>query len=708
MAQSTTKAVVSTAQVRAELMAHAPDGVQSGSNVWVGLQLTHQPRWHTYWKNSGDSGLPTVLQWTLPAGVQAAEIAWPLPKKIPIGTLANYGYEDTVLLPVKLTITPDFKPALLSGDLQVGLKANWLVCQRECIPEEGEFALKIAAKGSTALNANAFEAAFKAQPQAIPNGAGAEVSSASVQGPLLKLSVFNLPAQLQGRTLEFFPETPEVIETGAVLQTGPSGAAGARSWTQGWNGAVWNASIPLSPQRSNSPALMPVLLALGEGTQRQGYRTELKVLGSWPAVATGSALMPSGADAQSDTTARPGSPIGLLAAVFGALLGGLILNLMPCVFPVLSIKLIEFARHAQDRRSQRISGAFYTLGVLLSFLALGGLMLSLRAAGEQLGWGFQLQSPAVVASLALLFTLLGLNLAGVFEFGRFLPSRLVAHQAQHPSVNALVSGELAVAVASPCTAPFMGASLGLALGLPATEALLIFAAIGFGMALPFLLASQIPALAQALPRPGAWMETMRRLMAFPMFATVVWLVWILGQQTGIDGAGALLALLLAVSMLIWALATLSGRSRVLLGGLSLLTLALLLGSIGANVTRPAQAGPMAAPGERWQTWEPGRVEQLLAAGQPVFVDFTAAWCVTCQYNKKTTLANASVLADLERKRVVQLRADWTRHDPAITAALRQLGRSGVPLYVLYQRGSAPVLLSEILSVDEVRTALARL
>ena len=685
-AQNSSKAVVTTAQVRAELLAHAPDGADPGKTVWLGLQLTHQPDWHTYWKNPGDSGLPIAVQWTLPTGITAGDIAWPVPKKIPIGNLANYGFDGTVLLPVPLSISTAFKPEANNNEIDVKLKANWLVCRKECIPEEGEFALKISVKGSTAANSAAFNKAFAAQPQPVPGGTGGTSdSSVQIEGSTIKLTVQGLPAALRGKTLEFFPETPEVIETAA-------------QWTQKWDGAVWSAQVPLSAERSNSPSVMPVVLA----ADGQGYRAELKVLGDWPKVSSKAV----GAPEPVPLAAAPAS-LSLLAALLGALLGGMILNLMPCVFPVLAIKVISFTRHANDRRGHRISGLAYSAGVVISFLALGTLMLGLRSAGEQLGWGFQLQSPAVVAALAVLFTMMGLNLAGLFEFGQFLPSRLSALEAKNPTVNAFLSGVLAVAVASPCTAPFMGASLGLALSLPALQALLVFASIGVGMALPYLAASLIPAVARWLPRPGVWMDTFRRAMAFPMFATVVWLVWVLGQQTGIDGAGALLALLVAMSGVLWSLG-LPGRSRWLLTGITLLVLALMLAALGRNVTRPMDVSSAATSSERWQAWAPGRVEQVLATGVPVFVDFTAAWCVTCQYNKKTTLANADVLSDLTAKKVTMLRADWTRRDPAITSALAQLGRNGVPVYVLYQAGKTPVVLSEILTVQELRTALATL
>jgi thiol:disulfide interchange protein DsbD len=690
IAQNSPKNTVTTEQVQAELMAHAPDGVDPGKTVWVGLQLRHQPDWHTYWKNSGDSGLATSLSWTLPAGVLAGDIAWPLPVKIPIGNLANYGYDNTVLLPVPLTITPDFKPSVLKPELEVKLQASWLVCKLECVPQDGEFVLRIPVRGSTAMQGAAFDAAFRAQPQAL-----SQAGSIAIEGQTLKVSVIGLPASLQGQTLDFFPETPEIIETAA-------------QWTQHWQGAVWTAAVPIAKHRSGDPAVMPLVLAAKLGGERLGFITQAKVTGPWPVMAP---ISPAGATTQSPqpiTGSGPANlPSSLWLALLGALLGGLILNLMPCVFPVLAIKVVGFARHGGHPRRQRVGGLAYSAGVVLSFVALGALMLVLRGAGAQLGWGFQLQSPAMVAALAVLFTVIGLNLAGVFEFGQFVPSRVALLEAKNPSINAFLSGILAVVIASPCTAPFMGASLGLALALPALQALAIFATLGLGMALPYLAASWSPALARKLPRPGAWMATFRHAMAFPMFATVVWLVWVLGQQSGINGAASLLALLLGLALLIWTLG-LRGRSRVVMTTLGVAIFALLMASIGENVTKPLENTSNPAGTALWQPWTPGKVDQALARGAPVFVDFTAAWCVTCQYNKSTTLASTELLADFARKKVTLLRADWTRRDPAITAALARLGRNGVPVYVLYQAGRAPVVLSEILSVAEVRSALATL
>ncbi|WP_082321814.1 thioredoxin family protein [Variovorax paradoxus] len=682
------KSVVTTERARAELLAYAPEGVEPGKALWVGLQLAHQPEWHTYWKNSGDSGLPTQLTWTLPPGVEAGEIAWPIPKKYPIGNLANYGYSGTVLLPVPLTITPQFKPSLLGGNLEIKLKAQWLICRQECVPEEGEFALKIPARSATALYADVFNASFQAQPRPL-SGAG----TVRIDGKVLKVSVPGLPAEAQGKVLGFFPETKEVIETAAPV-------------SQSWDGKVWNAVVPLSLQRSESPALMPLVLTLGD----KGWRTEAQVVGQWPQVAAAPGVSPALEEAlRRNSLSQPASAASLTfaAALLGALLGGLILNLMPCVFPVLAIKVMSFARHADDRRAHRASGLAFSAGVVVSFVLLGSLLVGLRAAGQQLGWGFQLQTPLVVAALAAMFTVIGLNFAGLFEFGAFLPNKLATLESRHPVINSFLSGVLAVAIASPCTAPFMGASLGLAVTLPTAQALLVFAALGFGMALPYLAAGWIPAVAKLLPRPGPWMATLRQFMAFPMFATVTWLLWVLGQQSGIDGAASLLVLLVAMSMVIWSL-TLIGRSRRIVGGISFVVLALLTWHAGHNITAVDVRPATVASEGSWQAWEPGRVEQILATGRPVFVDFTAAWCVTCQYNKRTTLANPAVMADLSAKNVALVRADWTRRDPAITAALGQLGRNGVPLYVLYQNDRPPVVLSEVLSVDEVRSAVASL
>ena len=689
-------AVVTTPQVRAELLAHAPEGLGSGKPMWLGLQIDHQPHWHTYWKNPGDSGLPTTLEWTLDGGAQAGPIQWPTPTRLPIGPLMNFGYEGRLLLPVPLTLPAGFA----ADQLKIKLRADWLVCKEVCIPETGEFELVVPTQAAT----GAHGAAFAQAQAAVPRAAAGATGSARIDGDALLLEVRGLPADWHGRPLAFFPETAGVLQNAVPPQ--------AR-----WDGATWQARLAIDPQRSESPTQMPVVLVReGQGT---GLVVPTQVTTPWPAPSAPAALPPLGsgevsASARATTTPAPVTPAdpagsgSLALTLLLALVGGVLLNLMPCVFPVLSLKVFGFAHHAHDRRALVGGGLAYTAGVVLSFVALAALMLALRAGGEQLGWGFQLQSPLFVAALAVLFTLIGLNLTGVFEFGSVLPVGWSALRARHPLVDAGLTGVLAVAVASPCTAPFMGASLGIAVTLPTAQALTVFAALGLGMALPYLAASVWPALARALPRPGPWMNHFRTVMAFPMFATVVWLVWVLGQQAGIDGAAALLGLLVALSFAAWALGSpaLGRRARTGLGAMALLLLAVALGwSLPALKTVEA-----ATPGaqERWQPWTPERVAELRAQGRPVFVDFTAAWCVTCQYNKRTTLADARVVAAFEQRQVALLRADWTRRDAAISAELGRLGRSGVPVYAVYGPGreaQAPRLLSEILSVDEVRRAL---
>ena len=676
-------AVVTTPKVRAELVVHAPAGVVAGQPLWLGLKIEHQPHWHTYWKNPGDSGLPTTLAWTLPAGVSAGVIEWPTPSRLPIGPLMNYGYEGTLLLPVAVSVPADFK----AETLNVKLHAEWLVCKDVCIPEEGDFAIAVPTQAASAGHGELFAQARAALPQAAP----AARASAAVDDGTLVVRVGGLPASWQGQALTFFPETAGVIQN----------AAPPRSE---WQGGEWIARVPLDPQRSESPQTMPAVLTAPR--QPAGVLVQIAVTTPWPAVA---AAAPAALAVPAAPVAPASPPVGLALGLLLALAGGALLNLMPCVFPVLSLKVLGFAAHGGDRRTRLAGGLAYSAGVVLSFVGLAALLLLLRAGGEQLGWGFQLQSPAVVATLAALFTLIGLNLAGVFELGSVLPSSVAAARARHPVVDSLLTGVLAVAVASPCTAPFMGASLGLAVTLPAWQALAVFAALGLGMALPYLALSAWPAAARRLPRPGIWMAHFRTLMAFPMFATVVWLVWVLGQQAGIDGAAALLALLLALAFAAWALGSpaLGPKAR---GGFGAAALVLMAAALFWAVPALRHEAAAAVPGANgaWQPWSPERVAQAQAEGRPVFVDFTAAWCVTCQFNKRTTLANSTVQTAFADKRVLLLRADWTRRDAAITAELSRLGRNGVPVYVLHAPGAAPRLLSEILSTDEVLGALAAL
>jgi len=704
MAQALPSPVVTTPQLRAELLAHAPQGVQAGQPLWVGLELKHQAEWHTYWRNPGDSGLPTQLELNLPAGITAGPVMWPLPHKLKAGHLTNYGFENTVLLAVPLTVSQQFA-ATASPTLDIQVHANWLVCRLECIPQEGSFALRIPITSSFVPKAAAFASVMAQQPQSLPN----VQATTRFEAQRMVLQISGWPTALQGKPLQVFPDTAELLESAADLHP---------LARQSWQGDVWTAQLPLSPLRLTDPKQIGFLLTAGVGAERQGFAVAAPVPQAWPAVSDITASLPAAIPplAPGANLSSAEGLLGFLLALLGAFVGGLILNLMPCVLPVLAIKLLGFAQHSRAHRAHRIAGLAYTAGVVLSFLALGAGVLALRAAGEQLGWGFQLQSPAVVSVLAAFFTLIALNLLGLFELGQILPSRVASFQYKHPVMDAALSGVLAVAVASPCTAPFMGASLGLAFTLPTGQALSIFVAMGLGLAAPYLAASFVPAVARLLPQPGSWMVTLRQLLAFPMFATVVWLLWVLGQQTSTDTAMLALGGLLLLAFFMWALKlrTPVGRSLAWLIAAALgwgaLTLAEALDAPAASApqTTPSSQNALANASPVWQPWSQDAVAQSLAQGRPVFVDFTAAWCVTCQINKKTTLSHREVVANFAARQVTLLRADWTRRDPAITAAITALGRSGVPVYVLYAPGQAPQVLSELLSVNAMREALATL
>jgi thiol:disulfide interchange protein/DsbC/DsbD-like thiol-disulfide interchange protein len=722
--------VVRTDQVRAELIAHAPEGVAPGKKVWLGLLIEHQPHWHTYWKNPGDSGLPTRLEWQLPAGLAAGEIDWPRPHRMPVGPLVNYGFEGRLLLPVPVTVSA----APLGANVDIAVRADWLVCKEVCIPESGEFKLKLPVQAATAANGTLFEDTLARRPAALPG----VKTEARIDGSNIALRIAGLPAAWRGQALEYFAADAGVIEHAAKPE-------------QRWEGEQLVMKVPLSPQGSESPAkLQAVLAAPGD---RAGLQVDFGLAGGWPAAAAGANPAAAGTDpgtsgggaattaattTTTPTTSTPtattavtaaaagtpaadagnvgATPVSLRMAFILAFAGGVLLNLMPCVFPVLSLKVLGFAAHAHHRRALVAGGLAYSAGVIGAFVGLAALMLMLRTAGAGLGWGFQLQSPPFVAALAMLFMLIGLNLAGVFEFAKFAPNSACTAHLKRPIGDHALTGVLAVLIASPCTAPFMGGALGMALTQPTPQALAIFAMLGLGMASPYLLLACWPQAARWLPRPGAWMARFKALMAFPMFATVIYLVWVIGQQAGIDGAAALLALLLVIAFAAWLHGTTVGRRGrwAWRGGAALLTLGFLAWAwplLTHEVSGEAVASTTAARGPagalQWEPWSVERVEQARAEGRPVFVDFTAAWCVTCQFNKRLTLSHREVQGDFASKGVLLLRADWTRRDERITKELNRLGRTGVPVYALYGPGqAAPRILSEILSVAQVRGAIA--
>ena len=487
------------------------------------------------------------------------------------------------------------------------------------------------------------------------------------------------------------------------------------------DGGAYVLTLPVSFNLSGDFGRVAGVLAasggFGGGVRAATIDTALKgtvTAGSNPAMKLAAPLaVAPPAPAPAGTAADAG--LSLAVAIAFAFLGGIALNLMPCVFPVLSLKVLGFATHHDSKSTLHREAFAFAAGVVITFVALGLLLAALRAAGEQLGWGFQLQSPAVVILLATLFFVLALNLSGVFEFGQLAPSGVTNFTARNRTVDAFASGVLAVVIASPCTAPFMGAALGYALAGTTGVTLAVFVALGIGMALPYVLLALFPGWRRRLPRPGPWLLYFKQLLAFPLYATVIWLAWVLGAQRDNDAVVRLLLALLCVGFALWAWRIVrTGGARpwgiagvAAVAGAVTLAWPLFQAEAEASASAPA-SGRASAADPAWQPFAPARVAELAAAGRPVFVDFTAAWCVTCQVNKRLVLNAADVRSAFARNKVALLRADWTRRDPEITRALAALGRTGVPVYVLYRPGKGPVLLPEVLLQQTVLDALASL
>ena len=640
----------------------ARTAVVPGEPLRIGLWLQHDPEWHTYWLNPGDSGLPTRIDLELPPGFTAGPIQWPIPERLPAGPLVNFGYSGTIVLPLELAVPANID----AGSVTIRARADWLICKIECIPGDGEYSLTLPVASTAQADSRwAADFARAERRQPVPAAAPAAISFTD-ETVELRLPAELTPAPAAAWT--FFPATPQVVSNTA-----------APRWLETADGAAL--VLPKSDYFVAAPERFEFLLAQGE--------TGL-------VFAARAAAMP-GAD---PAPAEAGAP-GLLLALGLALVGGLILNLMPCVFPVLFLKAAGAIEAGGDRAVLKRHGLIYTAGVVTSFLAVAGLLLALRASGEALGWGFQLQAPAFVAALVLLFFVLAMNFAGLFEFGggglAGAGQRLVEG---HGDRAAFFTGVLACLVASPCTAPFMGVALGVALALPAPAALAIFAALGLGLALPILALGWVPGLARLLPRPGAWMETFRRLLAFPLLLTVAWLLWVYGEQTSVLAMSWLVAALVGVAFGLWLL---NARGGWRLLGYGALVLCVALPLVRApEVAAPAETGARALH----ETWTPERLAELRAAGHPVLVNMTAAWCITCLANERMALSSEAFRAALESRGVQYLKGDWTRRDSSITSYLESFGRSGVPLYVLYPGpGREPIVLPQLLTVEIVQQAL---
>lgn len=647
--------------------------VSPGQQVRIGLRQRLAPHWHTYWKNPGDAGSSPHIDFTLPENVSVGEIAWPGPDRFIIGPAASYGYENEIVFPMTMTVPPGAQPG---SSLTIEARADWVVCEKECIPEDGTFRLTLPVEATPRAADTAVLASFKTadvrQPQAVPWKA----SLSTVDKAALQLRVDGEGISPQTvRSALYFPEAWGMIDH-AAPQT-----------LQVENGVL---TLAMQKGQSFNPERSAGLLQVTDG----GAQKRWFVL-----------------DVQASGSAGGGTKSGMAlwqAAVF-AFIGGLILNLMPCVFPVLAIKATAVAGMAGgDRRAVRLSGVFYTLGVLTAFVVLALALLAVRAGGNAVGWGFQFQSPLFVTAMCWLMLAIGLNLSGVFEVGASLAGKgqHLADRSGH--AGSFFTGLLAVVVATPCTAPFMGAAIGSALAAPAVYSLLVFVMMGLGLALPFLLLGLFPVLAQRLPRPGLWMVRLRQAMAFPMYATAAWLAWVLSQQAGEIGLRAVLGGAVLVGLVGWLIGvSQQGVNRVwwprgaaLAGIAGLLAVMAVLHYADTSPAAPARETAHAEP------YSADRLAALRAEGKPVFVNMTAAWCITCLVNERTTLSSDAVRQAMQRHGIVYMKGDWTNHDPAITAFLRSFQRDGLPFYAFYPAGGEPVVLPPVLTQAIVMGALA--
>ena len=654
-------------------------GVQNDAGVYFKLE----PGWHVYWKNPGDSGEPPHIHWTLPAGITASPMKFPAPKRLPLGPLMDFGYENEVYFPIPLTVSKNVKP----GPVVISAKVDWLVCREVCIPGKAE----LEERRKIVPNSNTI-AAIDVEPDYsigarlmgdLPTSLPATDHAVFQPTPSgFRLSVDTGQREKQAA---FFPEDQDILDNPAPQTVTPTATGLILELKK-------DANLAANPAR-----LRGVLELAG------GRNYELAAL-------PGAVAAPAPLQAFS----LPG-----LARIAGlAFAGGLLLNLMPCVFPVLFLKGLALVQSGnEERRKLRAHGFVYAAGILISFWALVAALLGLRAAGAVLGWGFQFQSPVFLSLMAGLLFFLGLSLAGQFEIGLTLTAVGGSYAQKSGLTGSFFTGVLAVVVATPCTAPFMGAAVGYALAQPAAVTFAVFTALAIGLAAPYVALTLEPAWTRLLPRPGAWMDVLKQIISIPIFATVIWLGWVVAQAYGAALVAVLLCCLLLLAIAGWFLGRWPARRWASVVA-ALIVLAVVVVSVAApREFAEAPSNPPArlssegssAQSAAWQRWSADSVDRALAAGRPVFVDFTARWCLSCQFNERVALDQPEVVQAFQAKNVVLMKADWTRQDPAITEALTALGRSGVPVYALYTPGETePELLPQVLTPGIVTSAVGRL
>jgi thiol:disulfide interchange protein/DsbC/DsbD-like thiol-disulfide interchange protein len=677
-----------TVRIEAELVPMSA-WVAPGSTAIVAIRQQIEPGWHTYWRNPGDSGGPTTLSWILPVGVVAGDILWPVPERQRLADLMNYGYSGRVFLPVPIEIPAD---ARVGTTLPLVVKALFLVCSDEmCVPDELTLKLDLSVGEGAAPLTPRWGSEIQTVVETAPRPAGIAARATLTDQTLILTATGGPLAGMETDRAWFFP-----FETGLIRHAAP------QPGERGPNGVTLNLEIGGAMRAGGLTGPVGGVLVTDTG--------------AWEISAEpGASLAGAGGDGTLDLSeAGVGSPtidwgIFLQAAGF-ALVGGLILNLMPCVFPVLAMKAASLARTAHEPRAARRDGIAFTGGVLVTFLILAGGLLGLRAAGEAIGWGFQLQSPPVTAGLALLMLAVALNLSGVFQIGAGLQSAAGSDRLsrQPGGVGAFFTGVLAVVVAAPCTAPFMAFALGAALLMPVPLALIVFLMLGLGLALPYLAVSQLPGLLARMPRPGPWMDRLKGVLAFPMYGAALWLGWVFLNQTGADALGLLFGAALALALAAW----LFGQTQVsggrIAAGVAVLSVLAVAGLSVAAVRAPRVEGGTVERSTSLTSapWSPEAVAAANAEGRAVLVNFTADWCVTCKINERAALSSPRVAEALTATNTVYLVGDWTRRDDAIARELERRGRSGVPLYLVHRPGEAePRILPQLLTEGVVLDAL---
>ena len=670
---------VKAEHLTAELVTLAPQ-IASGGQLQLGLSLTLEEHWHVYWINAGGAGYSPDIKWTLPPGLTASPLQFPIPTRLPLGPLMDYGYENQVTYPFTVTAAPGTKP----GKVHLDAHVNWLVCSSQCFPGKAHLGIDldvvngplaapplVGALGSTLTTM---------MPKTLPVG-----MTATATGDARQLLI-TLNTGKKEQLAQFYPFDQDVI-SGPADQPVDFSSDGVKILLQ-------RAADPNGPVTGPPPTLLPKQIhGLIKLSDNEAYDVTIPIS---PGTITWTA---------SRLTPKPGSPdaatgVTLFGALGLAFVGGILLNLMPCVFPVLFLKGLALVNASgEEKTRQRAHGLVYTLGILVSFWSVVGVLLVLRAGGSQFGWGFQLQSPSFVAILASLIFFFALSLAGQFELGLSLMSTGDSLARKQGYAGSFFTGVLATVVATPCTAPLMGAAIGFALAQSAVVAFGVFTALALGLALPYLVLSWQPALTRMLPRPGAWMETLKQLTAVPLFATVIWLAWVYGSlyaPNGTDREAWLLACFLMLAIAGWAL----GKWPAKFGSTVAAVVLIAIGLTMALRTPKKEA-------ELWTPYTTASLEAARASGHPVFVDFTAAWCLSCKVNEAAVLQSDEVKAKFASANVVLLKADWTQHDDFISGQLAAVGRSGVPTYVIYPAGktSNPDVLPELLTKSIVLDAL---